>query len=294
MNLSINSLIKKATNFINSENKVSKLKDYYRAKFKKQHQIKTLERLMPERLLADSYQDSPEFYKVKSLKLENLKISNSKSIKMYFYYSNILFYLFEEVFMRDSYKFKSKKRNPFIIDCGGNIGMTTMYFKYLYPQSEILVFEPSSINFELLEKNIAVNHLNHVTCIQKALYNKKDIVNLEASGTGFGSFIIGFNSYEKEKIETDLLSNYINKEVDLLKIDIEGSEGAVIEDLSINKKLKFIKQIVMEYHYSSEIFQSNNLAKILHLLISNNFHCEIKNSMELGVTIFLIHAYNNN
>jgi FkbM family methyltransferase len=43
---------------------------------------------------------------------------------------------------------------PVIIDCGGNIGLSVLYFKYLFPNSVITVFEPSPPVFEILKENI--------------------------------------------------------------------------------------------------------------------------------------------
>jgi len=288
-------IVNKSINLFKSKNKLKKIKDFYKARIVKKYQIRTLKQLLPEKLQAETKQNSIEFYKSKSLKVENLKISNSQSIMVYFYYYNFLFYLYNEIFMNDAYKFKSENKNPFIIDCGGNIGIATLYFKCLYPKSEILVFEPSSENFNLLKKNIDANSLNNITCIQKALHNKKTTMTLNGTGTVMGSFIINYDNIETEKIETDLLSNYITKEIDLLKIDIEGSECNVIEDLAINKKLKFIKQIILEYHHMPEILNKNNLSQILHLLKSNNFKCEIKDSAYFThMTIIIIQAYNEN
>src|SRR5436190_6322828 len=52
-----------------------------------------------------------------------------------------LSFLFNEVFISNDYYFKSSPRQPVIIDCGANIGMSVLYFKKLYPQSKIIAFE---------------------------------------------------------------------------------------------------------------------------------------------------------
>ena len=70
-----------------------------------------------------------------------------------FNYQTIL-QLFREVFVRHEYYFKTTKRIPVIFDCGANIGMATFFFKWLYPQSEIHVFEPDKATFKLLKWNI--------------------------------------------------------------------------------------------------------------------------------------------
>ena len=47
-----------------------------------------------------------------------------------------LMLLYSEIFARESYRFHSKKKNPVILDCGANIGMATLYFKWLYPEAQ--------------------------------------------------------------------------------------------------------------------------------------------------------------
>ena len=71
-----------------------------------------------------------------------------------------------------------------------------------------------------------------------------------------------------------MLSNYIDEPIDLLKMDIEGAEFAVIEELDKHNKLKFIKNIVMEFHpWAGKNY--NNFAKMLHLLEKNGFYYRI-------------------
>lgn len=49
-------------------------------------------------------------------------------------------YQFKEIFFDEIYKFKTQKNNPIIIDCGANAGISILYFKKLYPNSEIIAY----------------------------------------------------------------------------------------------------------------------------------------------------------
>jgi hypothetical protein len=42
-----------------------------------------------------------------------------------------------------------------IVDCGANIGMTSLYFSQRYPNSRIFAIEPEPTNFKLLKQNTA-------------------------------------------------------------------------------------------------------------------------------------------
>ena len=92
------------------------------------------------------------------------------------------------------------------------------------------------------------------------------------NGIGFDSSIfrsrVG-NEYEKSKVRTDRLSNYLNGNVDLLKIDIEGSEFFVIEDLYDNNKLSLVQIVVMEFH--NNVSDKNKLSPILKMFEDSGF-----------------------
>lgn len=175
---------------------------------------------------------------------------------VYFYdYANAK-HLFLEIFGNEEYYFKAVTDAPFIIDCGANIGMATLYFKKLYPRAEILAFEPARLCFGVLQKNIANNRLDKVTTINKALSDHKGAVELFDASEGRGNLcatmLFDKNCQKKTylaSVECTQLSSYITKPVDLLKIDIEGAERIVLEDLRRTKKLHLIKEIVLEYHH---------------------------------------------
>lgn len=200
--------------------------------------------------------------------------------------------LYNEIFICKEYLFYNNKKSPFIIDCGSNIGMTTLFFKLLYPEAKILAFEPSKINFKLFEKNINNNNLKNIQLIKKALSNKVEKIKLYNPG----SMICSTNnkgSDRFEMVETTLLSDYINKEVDFLKMDIEGAETLVFDDLKNKNKLKFINEMIIEYHHTSN---KNGLSNILKSLEDNNFAYQISSNVKTPFEknkfqAFLIHAY---
>ena len=39
---------------------------------------------------------------------------------------------YDELFVQEMYNFLAKRTNPYIIDCGANLGMSIVYFKELY------------------------------------------------------------------------------------------------------------------------------------------------------------------
>lgn len=187
--------------------------------------------------------------------------------------------LFYEIFVAKSYYFFTEKKDPVIIDCGGNIGMSVLFFKYVYPNSKIIVFEPWKETFEYLKKN--VEKFDDVIIKNAALSNANGKINLYSpKKVGSGDTTIFQNESEKfskvntQEVESLKLSKFIDGFIDLLKLDIEGAEGIVVKDLDSEKKLNKIKNIVMEYHYNRS--SENDLVDILNILRKNKFEVEFQ------------------
>ena len=195
------------------------------------------------------------------------------------------FEMFREIFIRKAYYFETDTKNPSIIDCGGNIGISILFFKYLYPEAEITVFEPSPKIFKFLKQNIEQNNFQNVKFIQAALHKKNESIPFysftKRLGGGGSTTIKGvmISKSKKQPVESELipavpLSEYINKPIDFLKIDTEGSEGVIINELNTSNKISSIKECVLEYHYNKEN-QENILSKLLNIFQSNGFHLAI-------------------
>lgn len=88
--------------------------------------------------------------------------------------------MYEEIFINHAYYFEADHAEPNIIDCGANIGLATLYFKKLYPRSKMICFEPNPIPFEILQKNIKLNHLTDVTPYNIAISDKDGFADFYA------------------------------------------------------------------------------------------------------------------
>lgn len=209
------------------------------------------------------------------------------NIKVPQYYS---FYIqFRECFVDEIYYFKSESEEPFIIDCGTNLGMAVLYFKWLYPKSEILSFEPSPGTFAFAEKN--VGHFDNVTLKNVGVGARKGSITFyndtERPGlsTGNKDGILEGREDKIEEIEVKIvkLSDYIKKPVDMLKVDIEGMESEVLND--IQNKIGDVANISMEYH----LMEGNLLSNIIRGLEKTHYlRCEkgkFKNSIYSAVRI---------
>lgn len=210
------------------------------------------------------------------------------------------FAIFRQVFVRHAYYFVSDTPNPHIMDCGGNIGMTTLYYKYLYPDASVTVFEPSREVVGILQRNFDRNTLTNVTLVQAALSSHKGTARMytrgaAACGNTLDSNLVETNSTkhvaESYEVSTVVLSDYIHREraVDIVKLDIEGAEGAVIQELAHSGALAHIKKIVMEYHYYPHS-KENDLVDILSLFKKRGWETQFffedpKNNFSLALEL---------
>jgi len=195
----------------------------------------------------------------------------------FFNYGMFLF-LFEEIFIWKPYDFKAATDCPVIIDCGSNIGMSILYFKRLYPNCIIVGFEPDKITFELLKENVSRNRLQHVTLFNRAVSDTTGTINFYSDPDLPGSLAMTASPERgleaRAQVETTPLSDHLSGEIDFLKMDIEGSEECVLEDLARQNKLKLVKEMVFEYHHH-ERPKKDTLAGVLATLERNGFGYEI-------------------
>lgn len=186
----------------------------------------------------------------------------------------IFFTTFRQVFIRNAYFFKSDNESPRIIDAGGNIGMATLYFKTLYPNALITVFEPSHETGAFIERNFNKNKLSGITLLKKAVGDTEGVTTMYSRGAAAcGNTLVktlqddvnSKSSGDSYEISVTKLSSYITHELDFLKMDIEGAEGSVLRELEQNNVLKHIKTLILEYHHGTNL-EVNKLSRIIDIL----------------------------
>jgi FkbM family methyltransferase len=171
------------------------------------------------------------------------------------------------------------KSNPYIIDCGANIGVSVFYFKHLFPLSEILAFEPEPAIFNLLVRNIETNYLANITTINSALSNTGESKTLLSDENDSSKLLFNDNftiqtenDYVNKIVKCTKLSKYLDRPIDFLKMNIEGAEIYVLKE--IGREICNINEAVIEYHYFS--YQEQELHVLLDLLHKNDFIYSIR------------------
>lgn len=197
-------------------------------------------------------------------------------------------FMHKEIFLHEIYKFHTGKKEPYIIDGGANIGLATIYLKQLYPHSKILAFEPDPEIFQFLKSNILKFHLDGVELLEKGLWNQECFIGFYSEGADGG--LIAETESGSDRIKVVSLKSYLQQPVDFLKLDIEGAETIVLED--IKNDLDKVDRIFVEYH--SFINQPQSIGDILKILIDAGFRLQINSPGLSSLSPFMkVHTYNN-
>lgn len=149
------------------------------------------------------------------------------------------------------------KKDLTILDIGANIGITAHYFSQF--AKKVVAVEPYPAHFVCLSKMIEFNKLDNVVAVNRAIFLKEGVFHLyenknktmnslhmavsnqQMGGTG--------NSIPVQAITLkQLMDENKIEDVDLMKLDIEGSEIEVFSSLSFKEVAPRIKTIVTEVH----------------------------------------------
>lgn len=163
-------------------------------------------------------------------------------------------YLFTEVFLQREYAFDSPRPDPVIIDCGANIGMATLFFKRQHPAAVIHAFEANPHAVALLRENVARNRLSDVALYAEALSDQDGFLTFYISddrGTLLGSTSATRGGNVPLEVPARRLSTLLQTldRVDVVKMDVEGSEWAIVADLIESGQFTKPLRYLLEYHH---------------------------------------------
>ena len=154
--------------------------------------------------------------------------------------------IFYEIFWKNVYfipfEFRTNIKN--IVDLGAHIGLTSIYYSLIYPNAKIYSVEASIGNFQLLKQNL--ENSENVELIHSAIYSFDGEVKFDNSGLTYNHKISASgDSIPSISIKT-LMNKYNIDKIDLLKIDIEGSEQFLLSQN--NEWLAKVENIIIEIH----------------------------------------------
>ncbi len=122
-----------------------------------------------------------------------------------------------------------------VVDVGANIGYFTLLLaKKVGSQGRVIAFEPFSVVYEVLEKNVALNGYGNVTLVNKAVAGRSAAVGFSHVGTDLLSSIERIVPDSLNHVSAVSLDDYfgpVHRRVDFVKVDVEGAELSVLEGM---------------------------------------------------------------
>lgn len=166
---------------------------------------------------------------------------------------NIIPYLIKEIFEDLCYETGIDKFDT-IIDLGANIGVAADFFQS--KANKIICVEPINENYENLQLFAKTNRFEHVLCEKYAIWSSSDREFSFAQGNDktnchiSGRTINGSNGHNATTSITikDLMELYDLEKVDLIKMDIEGSEVEVMTNPNFKEVVGKSPNWLIEIH----------------------------------------------
>ncbi len=168
-----------------------------------------------------------------------------------------------EVFAEEAYHIQDPVER--IYDFGANIGLSAMYFHLLNPSAELICVEPMEENFVLLERNLKSNNIP-AELIRAAAGKAEGEVTLFFGEQSHALPSLCTKQSHARQVTMLPFDKIVNGNGYGLKIDIEGSEGYLVEFPSIIENAAWI---VGELHYSGDIEQDSLIDAFFDIVKSN-------------------------
>ena len=185
----------------------------------------------------------------------------------------------------------SNNKDIYMLDIGGNIGWYPSFLgRYGY---SILTFEPFENNYYVLRKNYCLlNRNSNIIIITKGIDNEEKTCDyyINLGNTGNGMVLCNkdkFDNYEfnktfqkNSKVSLTKLSNFIpylsDKNIALIKLDIEGAESKAIES-GIELITKYhVPFIFIEFTPSFLKVHQTNPREFAQFFVDNGYKISLK------------------
>jgi FkbM family methyltransferase len=171
-----------------------------------------------------------------------------------------------------------------VIDCGAHIGTLTITASKLVGEGgRVISYEAHPRTFRYLKRNVEDNACGNVTVHNLAIGDKKSLVSFSDY---YASDLNAIEEGAKFKVQMVTLDEVLKDipKIDLLKLDIEGSELLAL--LGAKETLKKTKAIYFESAEKSFSRFGYALKDIVEELKKNGFSCYVTEGKEIKGEVF--------
>lgn len=167
-----------------------------------------------------------------------------------------------------------------VIDAGAHKGIFAV--RAARAGANVIALEPEPVNYAALRSNLERNDCDRAKALDAALWSTAGEAVLHYFGgdasTNF-SLVLGADDGSTEVVKTVTLQSLVDEmggHVDLMKLDIEGAETAVLKSTPIPTLLK-IDRIVLDYYIEDAPDEGEGMAiEIESMLAPLGFECTIQ------------------
>jgi FkbM family methyltransferase len=176
----------------------------------------------------------------------------------------------DEIFVNRIYDLgELEGEDCYIVDAGSNIGLGVLYWTLRYPNSHGVALEPDPSICGLLRAN-AIDWKANFEVIEAAAGKADGRATFFVEGGDSGHLADATGRGEGIEVSVRRLSPLLDRPVSLLKIDIEGAEYEVIEEIRFS--LRNVRRIFVECHaYQGRAQHYGSLLKVLQ---EEGFYCQ--------------------
>ncbi|GAB2562893.1 FkbM family methyltransferase [Spirosoma areae] len=180
---------------------------------------------------------------------------------------------YREIFVDEFYRFETTSPTPVIFDCGTNIGTSVVYFRQMYPTARIVAFEADAHISAMLQENLRKNRILGVEVVTKAVWTNNEGIWFGSDQADSASI---FSQIDRKLVPSVRLHDVLLREtrIDMLKMDIEGAEIAVLTDC--RDALTPVQNLFVEFHAYLDHPQA--LADVVKVLEQSGFRYYINTS----------------
>jgi FkbM family methyltransferase len=136
----------------------------------------------------------------------------------------------------------------YIVDAGSNAGFSVLRFRADYPKAKIIAVEPEPSNIAQLEKNCL--QYPWIIIERAALWSHATTIRIKSYDTSHNAFQVEQDdgSAIRALSVMDIVEQNELPRIDLLKIDIEGSEKILFGHPNVGEWLPLVRILMIETH----------------------------------------------
>lgn len=171
----------------------------------------------------------------------------------------------------------------FVVDCGANMGFTTVFFAHFVgPSGRVVAFEPLPSNAEDIRQNVALNDLNNVDIRQAAVGSANTEATIALTPNGV---LTSDRSWRLITVPVVRLDDAVKEGTPtFLKVDVEGFELEVLK--GAQRVLSFTPKLDIEIHIGMRSDKRAHCRELLTLLASHPYEFFIQRGIDAPIQHF--------